>query len=323
MTIRYITPLIAVAATAATGLAQSEPFQWDTRVDYTTRETDVDDIELNEDNFSVGAKFYFQEVTDNRVPNREMAFASKASWIGFGVDIQQVDDDIDNVVDIDSYSFATRLISADYGWYGEFGYVDTDSGVSGSDPDGVLRFQPKYDGFALELGKYIAENTTVGVSYSEIDYESLRSNSTFESGSDTIGVTFRHYSRITEESGFAIEGNYYWLDLQVADFDALDDDPLDSSGEVYSLTATFYPTNEIGIGLGYADADDLGGRPYLNSKTALYDGAALFAEWFITTQFSVRAMYSNSEYDLSDADDIAEPGEVDSDSLTFGATFRF
>lgn len=320
----YITVLAALT-TAAIGYGQSDSYFWETNVNYTTRDTDLEDSKLNEDNIDAGATFYFGNIDTPPSSDalRELPFLQRASSIDLQFNVRELDDDIDNVIDLDSYGITGLWVDPESGWYGQLGYVNANTDVEGDFTSGIFRYQPDFQGYSLELGHYVAENTTVGLAYSQIDYSNPSEAGFVDSGSDTIGVTARHYMPITDTSGFSIEGNIYFIDLQVAQFDEFDDQGLESSGEVYGIKATYYPTRELGIGLSYSDADDLGGRPYLTSRTAIRDGAGVFTEWFLNDRFSLKARYANNEYDLSDADNLQEPGEVDSDSLTFGAAFRF
>ncbi|MDQ8187602.1 hypothetical protein [Pelagicoccus sp. SDUM812002] len=321
---KYIATLAALVASPFC-LAQTSSYFLETDVEYTTRDTDLEDSQLNEDNIDFGATLYFApiETANSGAALRELPFTQRSSLVDLQLNIRELDDDIDNVVDLDAYRINGLWVSPNSGWYGKLGYINADTDVSGDFTSGIFRYQPDFDGYSAEIGKYVAENTTLGLAYSEVDYENQVEASLLESGSDTIGVTFRHYTALTDSSGFSLEGNLYFIDLQVSQFDELDDQGLESSGEVYGFKATYYPNRELGFGISYSDADDLGGRPYLTARTAIRDGAGIFAEWFVTERFSVKARYANNEYDLSDADNFEEPGEVDSDSLTFGAAYRF
>ncbi|MDQ8181054.1 hypothetical protein [Pelagicoccus sp. SDUM812005] len=324
MKTKHITTLAALVA-APFCVAQTSSYSWETNLDYTTRDTDLEDSKLNEDNIDFGAVYYFTPIdyATGGDAYRELAFTQRASSLDLRLNIRELDDDIDNVVDLDAYTINGLWVNPETGWYANLGYTNANTDISGDFTSGIFRYQPDFDGYSLSVGKYVAENTTVGVVYSAIDYKNRTEDSFVESSSDTIGVAFKHYMSFTDNTGFSLEGNLYFIDLQVAQFDELDDQGLESSGEVYGLKATYYPSRNLGIGISYSDADDLGGRPYLASRTAIRDGAGIFAEWFATERFSLHARYANNEYDLSDADNFDDPGEVESDSLTFGAAYRF
>lgn len=320
---KIILAALGIAPCALT-YAQPATYNWETDLRYTTRDTDIEDSQLNEDNIQFGVNYYFMELGQSNAALRELPFVSRTSSVGFDADVRELDDDIDNVVDLDTYTLRGTLVAPETGWYGKLGYVNSSADINGDLMSPIFQISPEFDGYTAEVGKYVAENTTIGLAYSEIDYENALSDSVLESGSDTIGLAFKHYGRITDNSGWAFEGNFYFIDTQIADFDELDDgNGVESSGEVFSFKATYYPSHELGVGVSYADSDDLMGRPYLTSNSAIEDGAGLFAEWFATERLSLKATYTNGDYDLSDPDDFGDPGDVETDSLTFGAAYRF
>lgn len=318
--------IAALAAIAPFALLNAEPYNWELGASYVTGDTDINDIDVNEDNLAFDGVYYFKTIDTTGRSLHEAPFLQRSSLVELGVDIEDFDDDLNNVVDTDTYSLNTTLIHPDNGWYLKLGYVDSDANIENPDTPSamIVGYQPSYDGFSAAVGKYIFQDTTLQLGVTELDIDGdFFIQSGGSSDSDSVGIGFKHYGGINEKVAYSIEANYYFLDLRVADFEDLDDDPFDDSGDVYSITGTLYPMRELAIGLSYTDSDDLMGLPYLTSTSTIQDGLGVSAEWFFTDNFSVHAVYNNQEYDVANFDDIQEPGEVEGDSVLFGAKYRF
>ncbi|MDQ8203838.1 hypothetical protein [Pelagicoccus sp. SDUM812003] len=318
---------IGFVGVSAAALLSAAPQNWELGVGYTTKDADIDEIDVQEDNFSLRAAYYFQSFDPSGRSIHEAPFIDRSSYVKFGMDIEELDDDIDNLVDTDVYSISGAWIDPKYGWYGKAAYVDADADISGGETPSVavVGYNPAYDGYSLAVGKYVAENTTLELEYTKMDVEGdfFILDGAGGSKTDLIGLGFKHFGRLTDSIGFSFEGSYSFVDVDVADFDDLDDDPFDSSGEVYDFTFTVYPVRELAVGFSYSDADDLMGTPYFSTSSMVQDGFGLFGEWYFTESFSLSALYNDQSYDISNPDDFNDPGNVESDSLLFAAKYRF
>ncbi|MDQ8187502.1 hypothetical protein [Pelagicoccus sp. SDUM812002] len=321
---RYLNAGLAAAGLAT--FAVAAPHHWELEGGYVTGDADVDNVDVNEDNISFSAAYYFKAFDPSGRSIHEAPYLDRSSFIKFGADIEEFDDDLDNLVESDIYNFSGALIDPETGWYGKLGYIDADADMSAGESPGiaVVGYRPAYDGFALAAGKYVAQNTTLELEYASVDVDGdffIQSGS----GSDTdlVGLGFKHYGQFTDAVGFSIEGSYYFVDLDVADFEDLDDDPFDSSGEVYDFTFTLYPVRELAVGVSYSDADDLMGTPYYSASSLVKDGLGVFGEWYFTESFALSVLYNDQRYDIANPDDFNDPGKVEGDSLMFAAKFRF
>ena len=98
----------------------------------------------------------------------------------------------------------------------------------------------------------------------------------------------------TDDSGFKLEANYGWVDVD-------NGDDIDS----WNLSGTWYITRELGISANYTRVDDAGIE---------VDTYGLGAEWFVTDDIALSATYAYEEADDSD---------VEVDMFVVGAEMRF
>ena len=310
-----------ISATALVpALANAQAFSWDLGATYTTEEADVSDIKVEEDNFAVYARYYFDRVDPRGRALREAPFLERASYVGAGADIRQLDDNAGNAIDTDAYRLMGRLVGKDSGWYLDGSYVDADAQLDAGNPGiAVVGYSPGYEGLSVALGRYLATNTTLEVNYADFDYKGdFFIQSIGGKDSQYYGLGVKHVGPITGTVDFSIEAHYRWLDLEV---NPLGNQVFEDSGSVYDVTATLYPMPTLGIGVSYADSDILQGAPYLTTNSIMDDGLSAFVDWFVTDRFSARISYNNRSYDLDEG--FPElPGDVESDSLLFGVAYR-
>lgn len=320
---RIRTALAVLSGLAAAAALHAESYQWELGASYITGDSDIEDIEINEDNIALRGTYYFTDVNPGARSLHEAPFLQRTSFVTLEADIEDLDDDLDNAVDTDTFSVNTSLIHPENGWHLNLGYITAEADFDGPETE-IVGYSPAYDGYSAAVGKYIARNTTLQLGYTELDVDGdfFIATGSDEADNDTLGIQLKHFGTIAEQVSYLLEANYYVVDLQVAEFDNLDDDPFADSGDVYSAAFTLYPMRELGVGLSYSDSDDLMGAPYLTSTRGIEDGLGVFAEWFVTERISLRALYNNEEYDIANPDNLDEPGEVEGDSLLFGATFR-
>ena len=305
-------------ALAASVQAQEEPqkmivtgdklvdtYRWELNADYTRGEWSANGIDDTEtDEFTVGGSFYFSPVDTTRGPRGEAALLDKASDITLSYTYGEVDD---NGIDVDSDSY---LISGRY-------VMDAGFILEGAnryyDPVNAEVVQ-----FRLSAGYYLTNTTTIMIDYLDSDVDD---GGSFHEGvvevSDTYGWNARveHFWYFSQKSGLKLEGNYGFINVDDAD-----------DVDLWGLGATWYITQDFGIGATYENTD----YGILES-----DDYGLFAEWFITRNIAVNLAYSHREPDDFDIDsDFDFPGDDDInrflrnsdleyDAITLGATVRF
>ena len=305
-------------ALAASVQAQEEPqkmivtgdklvdtYRWELNADYTRGEWSANGIDDTEtDEFTVGGSFYFSPVDTTRGPRGEAAFLDKASDITLSYTYGEVDD---NGIDVDSDSY---LISGRYVM--DAGFI----------LEGAYRYyepvNAEVDQFRLSAGYYLTHTTTIMIDYLDSDVDD---GGSFPEGvvevSDTDGWNARveHFWYFGQKSGLKLEGNYGFINVDDAD-----------DVDLWGLGATWYITQDFGIGATYENTD----YGILES-----DDYGLFAEWFITRNIAVNLAYSHREPDDFDIDsDFDFPGDDDInrflrnsdleyDAITLGATVRF
>ncbi len=319
LSVAGVTSVLAAAST----LVIAEPYRGQINLDYVTGNVDSDDFNVDTDNFTIGGSFYFDAVGPNNLALAEAPFMSRTSFLYGELGVANVDEDLSYFIDEDSYALGGRFIGRESGWYGDLEFMEVSKAIES--PGGINLYRPEFDGYTLEVGKYVGVNTTLGAVVSLVDYD----NSDFGlnlRGLDevaTLGLAFKHVGQLTEAWAHSFSANYHFVDLKANDFDRLDDDPFDNNGQVYSAAYMLYPVPHFGFGLNYASMDDLGGQPFVAGLPDTIDGLGVKAQWFATDNWSFSLLYTNGEYDIENDSPLEEPGAVDEDFMTFRTTFRF
>jgi len=282
-----------------------DTYRWEINADYTRGEWSAnafDDTETDE--FTVGGSFYLKPVDTTLGPRGEAAFLDHASDITLSYTYAEIDD---NGIDVDSDSY---LISGRYVM--DAGFIF----------EGAYRYyepvNAEVDQFRLSAGYYITDTTTIIVDYLDSDVDD---GGNFPDGvadaSDTDGWNARveHFWGFSNDGGLKLEGNYGFINVD-------DGDDVD----LWGVGATWYITQNIGIGATYENTD----YGVLES-----DDYGLFAEWFITRNIAVNLAYEHREPDDFDLDsdiNLPEDGDINRflrnsdleyDAITLGATLRF
>ena len=279
-----------------TGDKYIDTYRWELRGNYTAGEWSANGFPDTEtDQFGIGGSWYFQPVDTTLGPRSEAAFLDHASDITVGYQYSEVDD---NGIDIDGdqYGISGRYVmDAGFIFEGEF-----------------ARYEPveaEVDTFRLSVGYYLTDTTSLIIDYRDADADD---------GGDTDGWNARveHFWGFSNNGGLKLEGNYGFINVDSAD-----------DIDLWGLGATWYITQDLGIGASY-DNKDFG-----QLETEDY---SLFAEWFVTRNIAVNLAWEHKEPDDFDNDlqacnnDVCIDGnnrlsnlDLEYDSITIGATYRF
>ena len=281
-------------------------YQFEVEVGYTDSETDYDGNtfpDVDSDNVAVLGAYYFSDVKIDKGPLSVAAFMNRASSINALYSEGEIE--IESITwtpplfmgvsfptltipgqdfDTESYLVGGKYIHASSGWLASVAYGESEVDTN---PDSET------DLFAISVGKYIAENTTLTLGYTELELDS----GGFSTDVEEVGLSLFH----VQELG---QGRYYDLSLGITHIDPDDDE----NAQGYSASVTYYFSSHFGVGanIAYVDGDD--------SDTTSY---GVSSEWFITDSFSVNASYA-----MSDADNDLG-ADFDVDTFSVGAKLRF
>lgn len=260
-----------VALTVAAG-AQAD-YRWEADAAYQGINIDLGFDDGDVDRYAIGGAFFLNSVDTSKGPLSEAAFLDHASHVGIDYVYTDLDDIVEDL-DGDRYSIDGRYVTDSAGWIFEGSYS---------------RIEPDFsdiDTYTLGFGKYLTEATTLVASYWSADVDE---------GGDTDGYQLgvEHLWALSS-SAIKLEGNYGFVDVDDAD-----------DIDIYNLTATWYPQNNVGVGATYGNFDANGGEA---------DTWAVFAEFFVTENIALNASYS--EADIDDTD-------IEIDTFEIGAKVRF
>lgn len=268
-----------------TGDKYIDTYRWEIRGDYTHGEwsgNGFDDTET--DQFGIGGSWYFQPVDTTLGPRSEAAFLDHASDITIGYQYSEVDD---NGIDIDGdkYGISGRYVLGSG--------IILEAAFQRDEP-----IEAEIDTYRLSAGYYLTDTTSLIIDYADADADE---------GGDTDGWNARveHFWGFSN-GGLKLEGNYGFINVDDAD-----------DIDLYGLGATWYITQDFGIGASY-DNRDFG---QLESENY-----SLFAEWFVTRNIAVNLAWNHEEPD--DFDDGAfldrlNDLDLEYDAVTLGAKIRF
>jgi hypothetical protein len=294
------TALVAGIGLALSITAQAD-YRWQLGGDYTMGQTDTEIKDRNtgasrsnnvdSDIGRLYGTWYMENVDTSKGPLSEAAFLDHASNITvFGSDgeVQLSQVQGNNLSDEDGqrYGIESRYVAEGPGWKLSGWLVDL----------GYNRFEPgdqEVDNYNLGIGKYITPNTTLVASYE---------NTSVNNGGDADSYSLDlEHMWLMSHGGIKGRASYGYTPIKER-----------NDIDTYLVGATWYFTNNIGIG-----AD------YLNTGVDGYEvqGWQVNSEWFITESFAVNLAYS--QLDPDDIDFTNAKLEQETDALTLGALFRF
>ena len=223
--------------------------------------------------YGFGGEYYFGGVDDSKGPLAEAAFVDRSSSIFAAYSYAEFDFD-GGEVDTDQYSFGGRYVDKDSGWFVGGAYT-----ISETDDIDV-------DTYGIRFGRYIADYTTLALSYEISDSDG--------SDSDDIGIDIEHIEELSGERFLSLDIQFLYTDPDIGD------ELFTTSGSL-----TYYINRNLGFGgsLSATDADEVNENSY-----------SLFVTWFPSTNFELSAAYSMTDIDDSDTE-ISE--------FLLGAAIRF
>jgi hypothetical protein len=295
------TALVAGIGLALSVTAQAD-YRWELGGDYTMGQSDTEikdrttgasrSDNVDSDVGTLSGTWYMENVDTSKGPLSEAAFLDHASNITvFGSDGEVQLSQIGNNNQLDDedgqrYGISSRYVAEGPGWKLSGWLVDV----------GFNRFEPgdqEIDNFNVGIGNYITPNTTLVANYG---------NTSVNNGgdSDEYSLDLEHMF-LMSSGGIKARASYGYTPVKNRD-----------DIDTYLVGATWYFTNNIGIG-----AD------YLNTGTDGYEvqGWQVNSEWFITESFAVNLAYSQLDPDDIDFTDVKV--ESENDAVTLGAKFRF
>lgn len=266
--------------TGAIGVALSVTAQADYQFEvagaYATGElTARNGADADQDLFTLGGTYYLQPVDTSKGPRSEDAFIDRASQVSLVYTFGEVDFDGGGDSDISNLAVSGRYIMKDSGWLVDLGY-QFDDGDDSADSDA----------YVIKAGKYIADTTTLvaGWAYSEDDDKR-------ESDEYTLELDHLHD---LGEAALKLEAGIGLVDSNFAD-----------DINLYTVGATYYFNNNLGIGGSYSLAD---------SDDVEVDQYSVFGEMWVNEQISVTLGYTAVDEDASSAE---------SDAIILAVTGRF
>lgn len=271
---------------------------------FSSTETDADDLSLR-------GSWFFQGLSDDGGPRARATLVDRASSLTVG--FTQLDQTIattltssdpalpipptDSRFDSDADTFAVdfRYVDRDSGWIGNAGLLTTKTSIGGSISDSL-----DATGWRLGFGKYLFENTTLGLDVSQVNADG---------GSDAtaIAVTFEHLGDMGEQWQYAIDVRYSSVDPDGG-----------SNIDTWRAALALYPTRDFEFGLAIEDVS--GG--FVSQDNLGFEG---FASWFVSPNVRLSARYRVDDVDYAGNDSLGgtSASSADQDAFGIGATVRF
>lgn len=263
-------------------------------------------VDADTDEFSVFGRWYFDGLSDDEGPRARAAFVDRASVANVFYSRAESTGSIRitsedptflpfegplTEIDIDIFGIDGRFVSRDTGWFGQAGIAQTSisSDFVGADVDATS--------LAVGGGKYIAQNTALGVNLAQTDADEFDATS--------FGVFFTHLGTINPNWQYAFDFDYTRTDGDG-----------DVESNAWRAALSFYPGQDLEFGLAIDGSDD---EALLSTERVGYD---FFGSWFITPNFQLAASY---RIDDVDPDFVFEPTQSSTDQYAFriGALIRF
>ena len=233
--------------------------------------------------------FYLWEVDTSKGPLGEAAFLDHSSSITIGFTDGEVDfSDFDND-DGQNYSVSTRYVAEGPGW--QLSGLIVDLGYERQEPG-----DQEIDIYNVGVGYYVTPKTTVVASYEQTNVNN-------GGDVDTYRLDGKHLWSLSGDGAITAELGYGRTTIK-----NLDD------VDAYLVAGKWYLNKSLSFGLAYENTD-LNGYE-VNTGT-------VSSEWFITDALEVSLAYT-----YESPDDIkfrAENSklEVDTETFTIGALYRF
>ncbi len=309
--------LLAVAMIVQTARADEYDFEIDVAFDSsrfdgsqtgtTPGGTIFSSSSIDTDSLSVMGSWYFTGLSDDKGPRARAVLVDRASSLSLGYSrtewsnslvltssdpafpLGPLDLTVDS--DIDTFSADFRYVDRDSGWFGSAGLL-----AANADMGAFVSESINDDGWSLGVGKYLADTTTLSLSFSDV------------STTSAVGLSLEHLGDLGASWQYAVDLGYSYVDVG-GGFD------LRTLGAAISL----YPTRDFEFGLAVEDVS--GDFPGADGQTV--EG---FASWYVKPNVRLSARYR-----VNDADYIgtvffstgSTVNDSDEDSFGISASIRF
>lgn len=271
---------------------------------FSSTKTEADDLSLN-------GSWYFKGLSDDKGPRARAALVDRASalTVGYSRADQTISTNltssdpafplppIDSKIDADADTFAVdfRYVDRDSGWIGNAGLLTTKTSIRGPAVGSA-----DATGWRIGVGKYLLDNTTLGLDVSQVDVDG---------GFDAtvVAIAFEHLGDIGEQWQYAVDIGYSRADADGS-----------SDIDTWRAALALYPTRDFEFGVaveelsgGIAGQDNLG-----------FEG---FASWFVSPNVRLSARYRVDDVDYLGNLSIGgtSTSTADQDAFGIGAAVRF
>jgi hypothetical protein len=267
--------------------------------------------EVEADDLSLSGSWYFKGLSDEKGPRARATLVDRASslTVGYSRADQTISTTLtssdpafpfpplDSKFDADTDTFAVnfRYVDRDSGWIGNAGLLTTKTSIGGP-----ANSSADATGWRLGVGKYLLENTTLGLDVSQVNVDG---------GSDAtvIAVAFEHLGDVGEQWQYAVD-----IGFSRADADG------SSDVDIWRAALSLYPTRDFEFGVAVEDlSGGIAGQDNLG-----FEG---FASWFVSPNVRLSARYRVDDVDYLGGVSIGgtSTSSADQDSFGIGASVRF
>lgn len=313
---------LLLAASAFASPAAAETYDFEIGLGYASGEFDgsqtitttggtvFNSVSSESDDVNVIGSWFFNGLSDDKGPRARAVFVDRASVLSVGYSSSErtvrtilTNDDpnlpfppLDTTLksEGDVYMADMRYVHRDSGWVGVVGLSSTRTKFGGS-----ISGSADATAWRLGFGKYVFENTLVGLNVSEADGDGGNESTAY-------GVVFEHLGDIGANWQYAVDLGY---------------STTDSNGvvEVDTLRGGFslYPNRDLEFGIAIEDASG-------NAQDIL--GVEAYASWFISPGFRVSAGYRVDDVDFLGnvfVGGAASTSSADQTGFRLGADVRF
>ncbi len=289
------TAIVASIGLALSATAQAD-YRWELGGAYSAGSIDTElhtptGSSKNSNDTDIGevfGTFYLWDVDTSKGPLAEAAFLDHSSSITLAASDGEVDFSDFDTQDGQTYGVSTRYVAEGPGW--QLSGLLVDLGYERAEPG-----DRDIDIYNIGLGYYVTPKTTVIAGYEQ-------TNLSNGGDVDSYRVDGKHLWSLSGDGAITAELGYGRTKVKDSD-----------DVNTYLVAAKWYMNKNLGFGLGYENSDWNG-----------YEVNAfnVSSEWFITESFEVSLGYS---YVSPDDIDIFRDSklEIDSDTVTLGALYRF
>jgi len=283
---------VAVAAACAAFAAHAEEFSW--QLSGATRHAEAGDSDL--DSWTLDATYYMNPLDDSAGPYALASFLNPTTRVSAAASRSDTPQDVFD--DPTAYTLGGAYVLPGEKWYvgADYAKSNVDNGpfVRGSDPKG----------YGVQAGRYLGANTTLELRMGRSEQTSsltcppnvqvcIGFPTEIETTTDSVGLEVFHVRRFRSLT-YSLQGSVSERDTDLeirsaftSPFTSLTSPQADGpSLRVYSVAGELFPTQRLGVRVGYSRPDDF--------DVDSYDVAAT---WFFKPRVAVQFALSRSTVD--------------------------